>query len=155
MHRNSWRFVHNNGCLDTGLLRTSKVLGVRNLYGLLVRVANPVLCISMNVLNKPLSHRQCQSGLDLVWLVRPSHLIAGALRAGRDGLAAVTISSHLVSTNQMLLPGNPANSIHSLWELSHAYCAFNGNGFLSGWKWSHQTQRGLQWARETTRSLRA
>ena len=31
----------------------------------------------------------------LVWLARPSHLIAGALRAGRDGLAAVTISSHL------------------------------------------------------------
>ena len=33
--------------------------------------------------------------LSLVWLARPSHLIAGALRAGRDGLAAVTISSHL------------------------------------------------------------
>jgi len=34
-------------------------------------------------------------GPGLVWLARPSHLIAGALRAGRDGLAAVTISSHL------------------------------------------------------------
>ena len=32
---------------------------------------------------------------NLVWLARPSHLIAGALRAGRDGLAAVKISSHL------------------------------------------------------------
>ena len=31
----------------------------------------------------------------VVWLARPSHLNAGALRAGRDGLAAVTISSHL------------------------------------------------------------
>ncbi len=34
-------------------------------------------------------------GPGLVWLARPSHLIARALRAGRDGLAAVTISSHL------------------------------------------------------------
>ena len=56
----------------------------------------------------------------VVWLARPSHLIAGALRAGRDGLAAVTISSHLFSTNQMLLAGIPANNIHSLRELSHA-----------------------------------
>ena len=31
----------------------------------------------------------------VVWLARPSHLIAGALRAGRDGLAEVTIRSHL------------------------------------------------------------
>ena len=66
------------------------------------------------------------AGLVLVWLARPSHLIAGALRAGRDGLAAVTISSHLFSTNQMLLAGIRANSIHSL--LSHAYYAFQ-------WQW--------------------
>ena len=39
---------------------------------------------------------------DIVWLARPSHLIAGAVR---DGLAAITISSHLFSTNQMLLAG--------------------------------------------------
>ena len=65
---------------------------------------------------------------DLVWLARPSHLIAGALRAGRDGLAAVTISSHLFSTNQMLLAGIPANSIHSLRELSHA--AFRAMDFF-------------------------
>ena len=58
--------------------------------------------------------------MGLVWLARPSHLIAGALRAGRDGLAAVTISSHLFTTNQMLLAGIPTNSIHSLRELSHA-----------------------------------
>ena len=32
----------------------------------------------------------------IVWLARPSHLIAGALRAGRDSLAAVTIGSHLI-----------------------------------------------------------
>ena len=64
----------------------------------------------------------------LIWLARPSHLIAGALWAGRDGLAAVTISSHLFSTNQMLLAGIPANSIHSLLELSHAYYAFQ-------WQW--------------------
>ena len=62
----------------------------------------------------------------VVWLARPSHLIAGALRAGRDGLAAVTISSHLFSTNQMLLAGIRANSIHSL--LNHAYYAFQ-------WQW--------------------
>ena len=60
------------------------------------------------------------SKFTLVWLARPSHLIARALRAGRDGLAAVTISSHLFSTNQMLLAGIHANSIHSLLELSHA-----------------------------------
>ena len=67
----------------------------------------------------------------LVWLARPSHLIARALRAGRDGLAAVTISSHLFSTNQMLLAGIPANSIHSLRELSHA--AFRAiDFFLAG-----------------------
>ena len=64
----------------------------------------------------------------LVWLARPSHLIAGALRAGRDGLAAVTISSHLFSANQMLLAGIPANSIHSLRELSHA--AFRAMDFF-------------------------
>ena len=57
---------------------------------------------------------------ELVWLARPSHLIAGALRVWRDGLAAVTIGSHLFSTNQMLLAGIHANSIHSLWELSYA-----------------------------------
>ena len=62
----------------------------------------------------------------VVWLARPSHLIAGALRAGRDGLAAVTISSHLFSTNQMLPAGIRANNIHSL--LSHAYYAFQ-------WQW--------------------
>ena len=56
----------------------------------------------------------------LVWLARPSHLIAGALRVWRDGLAAVTIGSHLFSTNQILLTGIHANSIHSLWELNHA-----------------------------------
>ena len=55
-----------------------------------------------------------------LWLARPSHLITGALRAWRDGLAAVTIGSHLFSTNQMLLAGIPANSIHSLPELNHA-----------------------------------
>ena len=64
----------------------------------------------------------------VVWLARPSHLIAGALRAGRDGLAAVMISSHLFSTNQMLLAGIPANSIHSLRELSHA--AFRAMDFF-------------------------
>ena len=64
----------------------------------------------------------------LVWLARPSHLIAGALRAGGDGLAAVTISSHLFSTNQTLLAGTPANSIHSLRELSHA--AFRAMDFF-------------------------
>ena len=73
-------------------------------------------------------------GKHLVWLARPSHLIAGALRAGRDGLAAVTISSHLFSTNQMLLAAIPANSIHSLRELSHAPFRGAGNGFLSGWR---------------------
>ena len=41
---------------------------------------------------------------------------------------AVTISSHLFSTNQMLLAGIPANSIHSLRELSHAIYAFQ-------WQW--------------------
>ena len=64
----------------------------------------------------------------VVWLARLSHLIAGALRAGRDGLAAVTISSHLFSANQILLSGISANSIHSLRELSHAYYAFQ-------WQW--------------------
>ena len=59
--------------------------------------------------------------IPIVWLARPSHLVA---RAGRDGLAAVTISTHLFSANQMLLAGIPANSIHSLRELSHAYYAF-------------------------------
>ena len=49
-------------------------------------------------------------------------------RLGRDGLAAVTISSHLFSTNQMLLAGIPANSIHSLRELSHA--AFRAMDFF-------------------------
>ena len=34
----------------------------------------------------------------------------------------------------MLLAGIPANSIHSLWKLSHGM-SFNGNGFLSGWRW--------------------
>ena len=68
----------------------------------------------------------------IVWLARLSHLIAGALRAGRDGLAAVTISSHLFSTNQMLLVGIPANSIHSLRELKSR--CLSGNGFLSGWR---------------------
>ena len=34
--------------------------------------------------------------IPVVWLARPSHLIAGALRAGREGLAAVTIGSHLI-----------------------------------------------------------
>ena len=65
----------------------------------------------------------------LVWLARPSHLIAEALRAGkgRDGLAAVTNSSHLFSTNQMLLAGISANSIYSLRELSHACHAL--------WQW--------------------
>ena len=67
----------------------------------------------------------------VVWLARPSHLIAGALRAGRDGLAAVTISSHLFSTNQMLLAGIPANSIHSLRELSHA-AFWTMDSFLGG-----------------------
>ena len=68
------------------------------------------------------------AGVTLVWLARPSPLIAGALRAGRDSLAAVTISSHLFSANQMLLAGIRANSIHSLRELSHAYYAFQ-------WQW--------------------
>ena len=64
----------------------------------------------------------------VVWLARPFHLIAGALRAGKG--PAVTISSHLFSTNQMLglLAGIRANSIaHSLRELSHAYHAL--------WQW--------------------
>ena len=65
--------------------------------------------------------------LTVVWLARPSHLIAGRLGLGRDGLAAVTISLHLFSTNQMLLAGIRANSIHSLRELSHAYYAL--------WQW--------------------
>ena len=43
-------------------------------------------------------------------------------------LAAAKNSSHLFSTNQMLLAGNPANSIHSLWELSRAYYVFQ-------WQW--------------------
>ena len=63
------------------------------------------------------------------------------------------ISSHLFSTDQMLLAVIFANSIHSLRELSHA--AFNGNGFLFGWRWSHQTRRGLQWARDTTLPFQA
>ena len=67
------------------------------------------------------------SRTDVVWLARPSHLIVGALRAGRDGLAAVTISSHLF--DQSDATGRiPANSIHSLQELSHAYYAFH-------WRW--------------------
>ena len=69
--------------------------------------------------------------IPVVWLARPSHLIAGALRAGRDGLAAVTISSHLFSTNQMLLAGIRANSIHSL--LSHAYILFLSMAMDSFW----------------------
>ena len=32
---------------------------------------------------------------------------------------------------------------------------FNGGGYLSGWRWSHRTQRGLQWTRETTHSFQA
>ena len=40
------RFVRNNGCLDTGLLEPSEVMGIQNVYGLPVRVANPVLRIS-------------------------------------------------------------------------------------------------------------
>ncbi len=90
----------------------------------------------------------------LVWLARPSHLITGALRAGRDSLATVTISSHLFSTNQMLLAGIPANSIRSLRELSHTCYAFQWQ-WISGLRWSHQTRRGLQWAREITRSFQA
>ena len=85
----------------------------------------------------------------VVWLARPSHLIAGALRAGRDGLAAATISSHLFSTNQMLLAGIPANSIHSLRELSRA--PFNFGQWISFWldiePPDTEIRRGLQWAR--------
>ena len=66
----------------------------------------------------------------LVWLARPSHLITGRLGLGRDGLAAVTISSHLFSTNQMLLAGIRANSIHRLRELSHAYISLMAMDFL-------------------------
>ena len=36
----------------------------------------------------------------LVWLARPSHSNAGRSRLGRDGLAAVTISSHLFDQSE-------------------------------------------------------
>ena len=60
--------------------------------------------------------------LGIVWLARPSHLIAGVLRTGKG-----RSSSHLFSTNQMLLAGIRANSIHSLRGLSDAYYAL--------WQW--------------------
>ena len=42
------------------------------------------------------NYAQChEHACILVWLARPSHLNAGSLGLGRDGLAAVAISSHL------------------------------------------------------------
>ena len=50
MHRNSWRFVRNNGCLDTGLLEPPKYWG----YGIYIdfRFALPIpffvyLCLTL------------------------------------------------------------------------------------------------------------
>ena len=51
----------------------------------------------------------------------------GSGAGNETSLAAVTISLHLFSTNQMLLAGIRANSIHSLRELSHANYAL--------WQW--------------------
>ena len=88
-------------------------------------VQSTVTAIRAHVIDSGAHVQLRPAGIKIVWLARPSHLIAGALRAGRDGLAAVTISSHLFSTNQMLLAGIRANSIHSL--LSHAYYALQWN----------------------------
>ena len=48
----------------------------------------------------------------VVWLARPSHLIAVALRAGKGRSSNDYFTPIL--TNQMLLAGIRANSIHSL-----------------------------------------
>ena len=48
---NAQKLERSNRCLDTGLLGTSYILEVRNLYRLPVRVANPVLSSIYAVIN--------------------------------------------------------------------------------------------------------
>ena len=70
-----------------------------------------------------------------MWLSRAATIFAEVglgTRLGEGRLAAVTISSHLFSTNQMLLAGIPANSIHSLRELKSPCLSGNGFLFLAG-----------------------
>ena len=60
------------------------------------RRAQTVVRWTAKVLRDGNSSKRCVAVThSLVWLARPSHLIARALRAERNGLAAVTISSHL------------------------------------------------------------
>ena len=90
-------------------------------------------------------HR-CKSRFYQVWLARLSHLIAGALRAGKGwSSGSNNYVVHTYSTNQMLLAGISANSIHSLGAQSHILCpSMAMDFFLTGDGATGEGRSGLE-----------